>query len=101
MSKPTHITITGDLGSGKSTIAKLLCEKLDFKYFSTGNIQRELSKKEGLNTLEMNYLAEKNEEIDKYIDNLTSAINNETTAHVLDSRMAWHFIENSFKQKKN
>lgn len=97
MIKPIHITITGDLGSGKSTIAKLLCDTLHFQYFSTGNIQRELSQKEGINTLEMNYLAEKNEAIDKYIDNLTAEINNETTAYVLDSRMAWHFIQKSFK----
>jgi len=92
-----HITITGDLGSGKSSVAKMLCEKLNFKYFSTGNVQRELSKKQGLDTLQMNYLAEKNAEIDKYIDDLTKNINTENKNYILDSRMAWFFIEKSFK----
>lgn len=91
------ITITGDLGSGKSSIAKSLCKILNYKYFSTGNIQRQIGKENKLNTLELNYFAEKNQNIDKYIDDLVIKINNETDAFVLDSRMAWHFIRESFK----
>ena len=40
-----HITITGRLGSGKSTVAKLLVEKHGYTYYSTGNIMRELAQK--------------------------------------------------------
>ena len=34
-----HITITGNLGSGKSTISKIIQEKYGFEIYSTGTIQ--------------------------------------------------------------
>jgi len=91
------ITITGDLGSGKSTVAKSLCKMLNFKYFSTGGIQRQIGKEQGMNTLELNYFAEKNLDIDKYIDDFVIRLNDEEESFAIDSRMAWHFIRNSFK----
>ncbi|HAQ19045.1 MAG TPA: cytidylate kinase [Prolixibacteraceae bacterium] len=91
------ITITGDLGSGKSSIAKALCKMLNFKYFSTGSIQRQIGKENGMNTLELNYFAEDNTDIDKYIDDQVIKLNDEPDSFILDSRMAWHFIRRSFK----
>ncbi|HZK96625.1 MAG TPA: cytidylate kinase family protein [Prolixibacteraceae bacterium] len=91
------ITITGDLGSGKSTVAKALCQMLNFKYFSTGGIQRQIGREQGMNTLELNYFAEKNLDIDKYIDDFVIRLNDEEESFAIDSRMAWHFIRNSFK----
>src|ERR1051325_4407656 len=91
------ISITGDLGSGKSSVAKELCKFLGYEYFSTGNIQRELARTKGMDTLEMNYYAEKNKGIDKLIDNNLIQINKENKSYVLDSRLAWHFVKDSFK----
>ena len=91
------ITITGDLGSGKSTVAKALCKMLNFKYFSTGGIQRQIGRENGMNTLELNYFAEKNLDIDKYIDDFVIKLNDEDESFAIDSRMAWHFIRKSFK----
>src|SRR5512133_1946160 len=91
------ITITGDLGSGKSSIAKELCKMLEYRYFSTGTIQRQIGKEKGMNTLELNYFSEENEDIDKYIDDQVIKLNDEKEPYVLDSRMAWHFIKKSFK----
>jgi len=91
------ITITGDLGSGKSSVAKALCKMLDFKYFSTGGIQRQIGKEHGMNTLELNYFSETNLDIDKYIDDFVIRLNDEADSFAIDSRMAWHFIRNSFK----
>ncbi|MES2111283.1 MAG: cytidylate kinase family protein [Bacteroidota bacterium] len=92
-----NITITGDLGSGKSTIAKALCQALNYKYFSTGTIQRQIAREKGMDTLELNYFSEKNGDIDKHIDDLVIALNDSADSFVIDSRMAWHFIRNSFK----
>jgi len=92
-----HIAITGDLGSGKSTVAKMLCEKLGYEYLSTGNIQRAMAAQQGLNTLEFNYLAMTNKSIDEKIDNYLKEINKQERLHVLDSRLAWHFVPRSFK----
>ncbi|MBO5847261.1 MAG: (d)CMP kinase, partial [Bacteroidales bacterium] len=54
----THISITGDLGSGKSSVAKILCQDLGFEYFSTGSLQRKLAAEKGMNTLDMNKFSE-------------------------------------------
>ena len=91
------ITITGDLGSGKSSVARELCRMLGFEYFSTGNLQRELARKRGMDTLEMNYQAEKDKDIDKLIDDRLMQIDKEDKSYILDSRLAWHFVKKSFK----
>ena len=40
---PKHITITGDLGSGKSSMAARLTDKYGATRISTGAVQRELA----------------------------------------------------------
>ena len=92
-----HISITGDLGSGKSTVAKELCRILNYKYLSTGLIQRELGQARGMNTLEFNKFTDDNKEIDDYIDQRLKDVNNQEDAYVLDSRLGWHFVKKSFK----
>ncbi len=91
------ITITGDLGSGKSTIAKILSEELNLKYLSTGAIQREMARKRGITTLELNNLADTNKEIDKEIDDNLRALNTLDKDFVVDSRLGWFFIPSSIK----
>lgn len=95
------ITITGELGSGKSTVAKLLSEKHGFEVYSTGSIQREIAKEKGISTLELNQqMANDIHNIyDKMIDEKTVALSRANLGKdiVFDSRMAWHFVEKSFK----
>jgi cytidylate kinase len=92
-----HISITGDLGSGKSSVAKILCETLGYKYISTGVIQRKKKKKKGMNTLEFNKYTDENKEVDDYIDQHLKDINEGDESHILDSRLAWFFVNKSFK----
>lgn len=91
------ISITGDLGSGKSTIAKILSEELNHKYLSTGAIQREMARKRGITTLELNNLADVNKDIDNEIDDNLRALNTLDKNFVIDSRLAWFFIPSSIK----
>lgn len=92
-----HISITGDLGSGKSTVAKKLCETLGYKYLSTGEIQRQLALEKGMNTLEFNKFTDQNQFIDDYIDQRLKDVNNQLESYILDSRLGWHFVKKSFK----
>ncbi len=94
-----HITMAGKLGSGKSTIAKLLCERHGFEIYSTGKIQRELAKSFGVSTLEMNQMMSKDTKYDHMIDDKVTRISLERASDKLlfDSRMAWHFAKNTFK----
>lgn len=95
------ITITGELGSGKTTVAKLLNQEYGFDIYSTGSIQREIAKEKGITTLELNQLMSNdiNNIYDKMIDEKTIELsqNNVGKDIVFDSRMAWHFVEKSFK----
>jgi predicted cytidylate kinase len=63
------ITISGTPGSGKSTVAKLLEEKIGLKYIYSGLIFRELAKEYNMSLEEFGKYCEKNSEIDKKLDN--------------------------------
>ena len=91
------ITISGDIGSGKSTTGKLLRDRLQFNYLSTGAIQREIAEEMGLTTLELNKLTESRKDIDDRIDGYTKALNDSVENYIVDSRLAWHFIPSSYK----
>jgi cytidylate kinase len=91
------ITITGDLGSGKSAVSKILCEKTGFEYVSTGRIQRQLAQELGLDTLEMNRRADTDPTIDQRIDGIFVDLGKDSKGYVVDSRMAWFFLPDSFK----
>ena len=94
-----HITITGNLGSGKSTICKLLSEKYQFEIYSTGKVQRELAREMSMTTLELNQLMLSDHKYDHMIDDTTAKIARERADKniIFDSRLAWNFVEKSFK----
>lgn len=94
-----HITITGNLGSGKSTISKIIQEKYGFEIYSTGTIQRKLAEELGKSTLEMNRLMCNNKQYDNMIDDATTRTARENIHKdiIFDSRLAWNFVEKSFK----
>lgn len=93
----TKITLTGDLGSGKSTVSSILCERTGFEYISTGKVQRQLAQELGLDTLEMNRRADTDPSIDERIDGIFVALGKDPKGYVIDSRMAWFFLPDSFK----
>lgn len=97
MGAVNKITLTGDLGSGKSAVSSLLCEQTGYQYLSTGRIQRQLAAELGLDTLEMNRLADTDPTIDERIDGVFVSLNKNPDGYVVDSRLAWFFIPGSFK----
>lgn len=95
------ITLSGMLGSGKSTIGKLLAKKLGFTFYSTGNVQREIANQYGVTTLELNEMCKTNPKIDEQIDSVFKDLPLQGKDYIVDSRMAFHFIPSSFKVKLN
>lgn len=93
------ITITGSLGSGKSTIAKMLSQKLGYPYYSTGEAQREIAQRMGMTTLQLNHLSDKDPSIDVQIDGIFKKMNQDGKTYVIDSRLAWYFMPDSLKVK--
>jgi len=93
-----HIALTGNLGSGKSTIAKIMQEKYGYEIYSTGKIQRELAEERGLTVLEMNKLMQEDHSFDNIIDDRVTKLSIESKKELFfDSRLAWHFAKNVFK----
>ncbi|MEO6039667.1 MAG: AAA family ATPase [Saprospiraceae bacterium] len=93
----TKITLTGDLGSGKSVVSNILCAETGYEYLSTGRIQRQLAQEMGIDTLEMNRRADTDPTIDQRIDGIFVALGDDPRGYVVDSRMAWFFLPESFK----
>lgn len=90
------ISISGDLGSGKTTVSFLIADRLGYRRYSTGDIQRQLAAEKNMTTLEFNKLSETKDYIDKLIDNTTAEMAKSEESLVFDSRMAWFFVPNSF-----
>lgn len=94
-----HISITGRLGSGKSTVARIIAANSGFEIYSTGTIIREMASEMGITALEMNELMKKDSSYDLKLDATVTRVSEERAADKLlfDSRMAWHFAVKSFK----
>jgi cytidylate kinase len=95
--KKIKISITGDLGSGKSTVCGYLKENHSLNVYSIGQIQRSLAQKYNMDILAFNRYMESHPEIDEEIDTELAKIGKRNESMVLDSRMAWHFVPDSFK----
>jgi len=90
------ITITGGLYSGKSCVAKVISETMDYTYFSVGELQRKLAVEKGMSIMEYNdYVFHNN--LDYEVDNKTIQIGREKDNFIFDARLAWYFIPDSFK----
>lgn len=95
--RPTIITIAGKPGSGKSTTANLVAEALGFERYSAGSFFRELAAKRGMSIEEINRLALTDPTLDKEADAALQEIGHTRSNLVIDSRLAFHFIPDSFK----
>lgn len=91
------ITISGDIGSGKSTVANLVAEKLKYKLYSTGSIFRSIAKEMNISLKELGELSKKTDKYDKQIDNFQKELGEKEDDFVLEGRLGFHFIPHSFK----
>ena len=92
------ITIFGFAGSGTSTIGKLLAEKLNYKFMSSGNIMRELANKKNLSIEDFEKeFCESDFNFDFELDNKVKGFGEKNNNFIFESRMAWNFIPHSFK----
>jgi len=91
------ITISGRIGSGKSTVAKALAKKLKLRHLSTGDVMRKIADQKGISPTELSHLAEKEVSIDSELDKKTAKIGKSEDDFVMDSRLAFHFIPKSIK----
>ncbi len=91
------ITIAGRAGSGKSTVARLLAKKLRLKHYSMGDLQREIAREKGITLIELGRLEEKDDSIDRELDNKQKELGKKEDNFVIDGRLPAFFIPNSIK----
>jgi len=96
MKKKHIITIAGKLGSGKSSTAKMLAEKLGYTHYSTGDFMRSIANDRGISLIELNQIAETDDSIDKELDDRNVEIGKMENI-IIDTRLGFHFIPDSFK----
>lgn len=96
---PKIISLTGDQGSGKSTVASELESRWGVKKYYTGAVLREIALKRGIDILAANHLATADPSIDREIDAVYKSLAQTPEDLIVDARLAWHFLPQSFKIK--
>lgn len=96
MKKKDIITIAGNAGSGKSTTAKRVAKELGYTHYSAGDFMRNVAKERGVTLEKLQELAEEDPSIDHEVDKRNVEIGKKNNV-VIDSRLAFHFIPESFK----
>ena len=91
-----NITITGNLGSGKTSVCREL-EKAGFSIISAGDMFRQIAAEKRMTVIQLNEAAKKDRSIDDLLDSRSTELGKKMDHTVFDSRLAWHFVEKSFK----
>jgi cytidylate kinase len=94
------ITISGTPGSGKSTIAKNLAEKLKAKRIYIGKIRRNIAKSKNMTLAELNKYALTHPETDVDVDKAVAQQAREIAKKspvIVEGRVQFHFLPESFK----
>ena len=88
-----HITLSGHLGAGKSTVAKLLERRMpEMTRLYTGAIFREAAREKGMSVRAFNAAIKAGdiqEDIDARIDGEVATLVDGDKPHIFDSRLAW------------
>jgi predicted cytidylate kinase len=91
------ISLSGLVGSGKSTIGKQLAQILNYEFISVGNFSRKIAReKYGMNINEFQKYCEKNPQIDHEIDNHFAKYCSQNSDLIIDYRLAYYFIPDCF-----
>ena len=88
-----RITISGDIGSGKSTFGERLAKELDIPRIYIGGLMRQEAKKRGMTLDEFNHLLENDESVDKLMDKLQREQSKTLQRGIFEGRTSWFFVE--------
>lgn len=90
------ITIGGQAGSGKSSVGELLAKRIGFRYWSMGDIRREMARKRGMTLREFNKLGEREDFTDKEVDEFQRELGKKDKL-VINGRTSYYFLPDSAK----
>lgn len=96
LKKKRIITITGETGSGVSTVTHKLADSLEYRRFSAGGLFRSIARQRDMTVEQLNDYAKRNNVIDREIDTLIRQLG-EGSEIVLDARLGYYWIHDSFR----
>ncbi|MFX1453131.1 MAG: (d)CMP kinase [Promethearchaeota archaeon] len=88
------ITISGLHGTGKSTIGKIIAERLKIQYYSTGRVFRDLAKEMNMTLEEFTKYVEQNPEVDQKLDDKINQIAQQGNV-IIDSQLSGYILKSS------
>lgn len=95
------ITISGTPGSGKSTVAKILVDKLRAERIYVGGIRRKLARNKGFSLSELNEYAlthpETDVDIDQQVAQQARQLHQQGKVVIVEGRTQYHFLPESVK----
>ena len=91
------ITISGNAGSGKTTVAEIIAKKSGFKSYYMGGIRRKIAKEKGMTLEEYNRLGETDPSTDRDIDEYQKKLGEDEDNFVIQGRISFFFIPHSIK----
>ena len=91
------ITIGGLAGTGTTTAAQLLSEKMGIDYISAGYVFREMAREHNMSVLEFSAFAEGNDDIDKEIDKRQAELAKSADNLIVEGRLSAYFVEADLK----
>ncbi len=95
------ITLSGPIGSGKTTVGKIIAERLGLSFISGGMIFRENARKRNMSVEEFVILAESDPTVDQQQDKEMLRILREDRSMVLESRLSgWLAYSNNIEAFK-
>ncbi len=88
------ITIAGTPGAGKTTVAKELAKRLGMKFYSVGGILEKIAAEKNQTIDE---LLSGGDEADHEVDGYQKKLGKTEDNAIIEGKISWHLIPNSFK----
>ena len=86
------LTVSGEIGAGKSTVARALAQALGLRYLSSGEIFRQEARRRGVTLAALGRLAEEDPAIDRMIDE-TQVAEARAGGIVVESRLSGWLVD--------
>lgn len=95
--KKNIISISGEIASGKGTVAKLISEELNYEIYSASMAFRQMAREMGMSIGEFGKYVEQRPKLDQETENKMEEYAKTHDNVILDGRMAWYVAPFSFK----
>lgn len=91
------VTVTGVMGAGNSSVAKMLAERLGVPSFGMGAIRKKFAEEKGMSLQEFNKYSETDPTSDITVDKYQQTLKDKHDSFVLDAKVGWYFYPDSVK----